>query len=210
MSRTINRRWTRAVLLGVALTVSVAAYVRAEDGTRWSADAAHTEINFSVRHFFTPVTGGFEEYEITLDYNAEHPEESHLEARIAVASVSTGNQERDDHLRTADWFEADKHPFITFTSTSVRPVGEDRLIVSGPLTIKGISHEVELPVTLLGTQMIPEQMQGMLGGAKKVASFQAAMNIDRGDFEVGTGSWAATMIVGGAVDIEILLEAHYR
>ena len=99
---------------------------------------------------------------------------------------------------------------MTFKSTSVRQVGEDRLIASGPLSIKGISRQIDLPVTLLGNQMIPEPMRKMLGGTTEVASFQAKTRIDRGDFEVGTGSWAATMVVGGAVDIEILVEAHKK
>jgi polyisoprenoid-binding protein YceI len=87
-------------------------------------------------------------------------------------------------------------------------VGDNQLIATGPLTIKGESQQIELPITLLGNQMIPEQMQQMLGGTKEVASFQASTAIDRADFGVGVGSWAATMVVGGEVTIEILLEAH--
>ena len=208
--RIYRSRWTPVAFLAVGLFALAIVNARADDPPRWSSDAAHTEINFSVTHFFTPVTGRFEDYEITLDYDAENPEKSSLEARIAVASINTGNAQRDDHLRTADWFETDKHPYMTFKSTSVRQVGEDRLIASGPLSIKGISRQIDLPVTLLGNQMIPEPMRKMLGGTTEVASFQAKTRIDRGDFEVGTGSWAATMVVGGAVDIEILVEAHKK
>jgi polyisoprenoid-binding protein YceI len=176
----------------------------------WSADPAHTEINFSVKHFFTPVTGSFGDYEIDFDYNPENPEKSTVEARIKVASINTGNQKRDDHLRSADWFEADKHPYMTFKSTSVRKVSDNKLIASGPLTIKGKSQQVEMPITILGNQMIPEEMQQMMGGTKHVASFQATTVIDRGDFGVGVGNWAATMVVGSEVSIEILLEAHNK
>jgi polyisoprenoid-binding protein YceI len=203
-------RWYLAVPLVVAVIASLAANATASVQTGWSTDSAHTEINFSITHFFTPVSGTFEDYEIDLDYDAQNPENSTVEARIKVASVNTGNAKRDSHLRTADWFETDKHPYMTFKSTSVRKVGENQLIASGPLTIKGRSHEVELPITLLGTQPIPETMQQMLGGTRQVASFQASTSIDRGDFGVGTGNWAATMVVGGEVDIEILLEAHNR
>ena len=201
-------RWYIAGLLAVALIASQVTATAAPTQAAWSTDAAHTEVNFSVKHFFTPVTGSFGEFEVDLDYNAEHPERSRVEAKINVASVSTGNEKRDNHLRSGDWFEADKHPYITFKSTSVRSAGENRLIASGPLTIKGQSHEIELPITLLGNQMIPEQMQQMLGGTKQVASFRASTAIDRGDFGVGVGNWAATMVVGGEVKIEILLEAH--
>lgn len=211
MSREIHRnRWTAIALLVVVLSISAFASVRADETANWSPDVAHTEINFSVKHFFTPVTGSFEDYEISLDYDAENPEDSRVEVRINVASVNTGNEERDAHLRTGDWFEADTHPYMTFKSTSVRQVDEGRLIATGALTIKGISHQVDLPIDLLGRQMIPAQMQKMLGGTKEVASFKASTSIDRGDFEVGTGSWAATMVVGSQIDIEVLLEAHNK
>lgn len=208
MTRTIHeKRWQLAIVLTVALLASVASNAVAKGNPGWSSDSAHTEINFSVKHFFTPVTGSFEEFEIDLDYDAENPEKSKIKARIEVASVNTGNEKRDEHLRTADWFETDKHPYLTFESTSVRQVSENQLIAKGPLTIKGKSHEIELPITLLGRQMIPERMQKMIG-AKEVASFEASTSIDRGDFGVGTGSWATTMVVGSQVEIEILLEAH--
>lgn len=203
-------RWQLAALLAVALIAPVATNAATPAGTTWSLDPAHTAINFSVNHFFTPVRGSFEDYSIELDYDSTHPEGSSVEARIAVASVNTGNEKRDNHLRSADWFEADAHPYITFKSNSVRKVGDNKLIASGPLTIKGRSREVELPITLLGNQSISEPMQPMLGGAKEVASFQASTSIDRGDFGVGVGSWAATMVVGGEVNIEILLEAHNK
>lgn len=210
MSKGIHSHRGLAALLAFTLVTSFGSNARANSQPNWSTDPAHTEINFSVSHFFTPVTGSFEDYEIVLDYNAEDPAQSSVEARIKVASISTGNEKRDNHLRTADWFGAETHPYMTFKSTAVRQVGEGQLIASGPLTIKGQSHEVELPITLLGKQMIPEQMRQMLGGTKEVASFRASTAIDRGDFEVGTGSWAATMVVGGEVEIEILLEAHKR
>lgn len=211
MKQSLERnRWYVAGLLALALIASQVIAVAAPTEGTWSTDAAHTEINFSVKHFFTPVSGSFGDYEIDLDYNAEQPDKSSVEARIKVASIDTGNEKRDNHLRSGDWFEADEHPYITFKSTSVRQAGKDKLIASGPLTIKGKSQQVELPITLLGQQMIPEQMQPMMGGTKEVASFQASTAIDRSDFGVGVGNWAATMVVGGEVNIEILLEAHNR
>jgi len=176
----------------------------------WGVDAAHTEINFSVTHFFTPVTGTFRDFEVILDYDADYPENSTVEAKIAVASVDTGNERRDDHLRSADWFEADQYPYMTFKSTSVRKISADRVVARGELTIKGQSREVELPITLLGVKQIPEQMREMLGGSREIASFKAAMSIVRGDYEVGVGSWAANLVVGDDVGIEILVEAHNR
>jgi polyisoprenoid-binding protein YceI len=211
MEQTMNQnRWLMVILLVVAMFASLAVSSPASATGTWSTDSAHTEINFSVNHFFTPVTGSFEDYDIDLAYDPKNPEKSTVEVRIKAASINTGNQKRDDHLRSEDWFEADKHPYLTFKSTSIRKVSDTQLIATGPLTIKGKSHQVELPITLLGTQMIPEQMQEMLGGTKNVASFQASTAIDRGDYGVGVGNWAATMVVGSEINIDILLEAHNR
>lgn len=208
--RQIKRRntWMTAVLLALTLLSPIALTAAVESD--WSPDPDHTAVNFSVKHFFTPVRGSFEEYEVDLYYDPQHPENSSVEARIYVPSIDTGNERRDNHLRSADWFEADKYPYITFESASVRQVSDTKLIASGALTIKGKSQQIDLPITLLGKQMIPEPMQEMLGGTKEVASFHASTSVDRGDFGVGVGSWAATMVVGGEVEIDIQLEAHKK
>ena len=195
--------------LGVISLLTPAISMAADAGGAWGIDPAHTEINFSVKHFFTPVTGSFEDFEVDLDYNAKRPEKSKVTARIKVASINTGNTRRDDHLRSADWFEADAHPYITFESKSVESQGPGRLLARGDLTIKGQTREIELPITLLGTQPIPEKMRKMLGGTTQVASFRASTAVDRGDFGVGVGSWAATMVVGSEIKIEIVMEAHH-
>lgn len=190
------------LLLAVILAGSASA-------SSWNVDGSHTEVNFSVSHFFTPVTGRFEDFDVKLNYDQENPEKSRIEAKIKVASINTGNEQRDEHLRSADWFDAAKYPYMTFKSTSVRQQG-DTLIARGDLTIKGQTQEVEMPISLLGVRQIPEQMRPMLGGADEVASFKAATSLSRGDYGVGVGNWAATMVVGGEVGVEILLEAHRK
>ncbi len=198
------------LLLASALVATAGLPAAMADSTGWSLDPSHTEINFSVKHFFTPVSGTFEEFDVVLNYDPENPERSSVEARIPVSSIETGNSMRDNHLRSADWFEADKYPYITFRSTSVRKSGKSSLIARGPITIKGVTREIELPIELLGSQPIPEKMQEMLGGTQEVAGFHASLKIDRSDFGVGVGSWAATMVVGGEIAIDILAEAHRR
>jgi len=174
----------------------------------WNVDASHTEINFSVRHFFTPVTGSFKEFDIDLQYDRANPSNSTVSVTIDVASIDTGNADRDQHLMSGDFFEAETHPRITFRSTSVRANGQDGLIATGPLTIKGVSREVQLPITVLGIQEIPSDMQAMLGGIARVAGFQAETEIRRQDFGVGVGSWAAAAVVGSEVGITIAVEAN--
>ena len=198
-----SSRLLTAILAALLLTAPVSMSYAADEAG-WSVDAAHSEINFSVNHFFTPVSGTFKEFEIDLDYNATDPEQSSVEAKIGVTSVDTGNERRDNHLRTADFFDAE-----TFKSSSVSRVSENQLLAKGTLTIKDRSLEIELPITLLGQQEIPEQMQAMIG-ATQVAGFKAGIAIDRGDYDVGTGNWAATLVIGGQVDIEILIEAHQK
>jgi polyisoprenoid-binding protein YceI len=152
-------------LLALALAAAISLATGAPSAAvTWVVDQPHTEVNFSVKHFFTPVTGSFDEFEIKLDYDAENP-----------ASSRNG-----------------------------------QLVARGLLTIKGQSREIDLPITLLGKQDIPEQMQQMLGGTTQVASFKASTAVDRNDYGVGVGNWAATLVVGGDVSIEILLEAHRK
>jgi polyisoprenoid-binding protein YceI len=200
--------WTRTLTLAAAAAGIAATPLAAP--LPWEVDVSHTTVGFSVKHFFTPVEGQFDDFEIDLTYDADNPSASAVSARIAVASVNTNNERRDNHLRTPDFFEAEAHPDITFESTSVRDAGSGNLVATGDLTIKGVTRQVEMPIALLGIQDIPAEMQEMLGGAKRVASFEGRLSIDRGDFGVGTGSWAATLVVGATVDISIALEAHLR
>lgn len=176
----------------------------------WNVDTAHSAVTFSVKHFFTPVKGSFDDYQVQVTFDEENPENSTVEARVAIASVNTGNERRDNHLRSGDFFEAEDHPYMTFRSTSVRQVAPNRLVATGPLTIKGVTHEVELPVEILGIKDIPEGMRDMLDGVTRVASFEAGTTIDRRDFGVGVGDWAATLVVGSDVDIAIAVEANQR
>ena len=177
----------------------------------WNVDQPHTEINFSVKHFFTPVTGTFNAYAVEFMFDRDYPAKSSVKVAIDVASVDTNNERRDNHLRSGDFFDAEKHPQMTFESTSVRQVSENKLIATGNLTIKGITQEVELPINILGIKEIPEgPMREMLGGVTQVASFEAGTTIDRREFEVGVANWAQTMIVGGEVEVSINLEANRK
>ena len=149
-----------AVLLLVAGAIAATATAETQS---WRVDGAHTEVNFSVKHFFTPVSGSFADFDVHLDYDPNNPAKSSFSAKIRVASINTGNERRDNHLRSADWFSADEYPYITFESHSVKKVGKDRLIADGTLTIKGQAKPVRLEIGLLGTRQIPEPMQEMLG-----------------------------------------------
>lgn len=201
---------TTRKLLALSLVAAVTVAAKPGPAEVWDVDPSHTEVGFSVKHFFTPVTGKFEEFDAALRYNPERPEESTVNVTIEVASVNTNNERRDNHLLSEDFFEAMTYPEITFRSTSVREAGPNRLVATGPLTVKGVTQEIELPIEVLGVQEIPPQMQEMLNGATQVASFRATTTLNRKDFGVGVGDWAATMVVGGDVEVDIVLEAAYR
>ena len=194
---------TLALLALVALPAAVLAL-----DTNWNVDAAHSEVGFSVRHFFTPVTGSFGDYEVDLVFDPADPSNSSVSAVIQVASIDTGVDGRNQHLMSGDFFEAERFPEITFMSTSVRSTGDSTMIATGELTIKDTTRTVDLEVELLGIQDVPEQMQSRMGA--QVAGFRAALVIDRNDFGVGVGNWAETAVVGSEVTIDILVEANQR
>jgi polyisoprenoid-binding protein YceI len=202
------RAFTKASFLAITALATVAATTADQPPMAWNVDASHTEINFSVKHFFTPVTGSFQDFDIDLVYDTDDFSNTQVSVRIAVESVSTGNEKRDNHLRSGDFFAADEHPYITFESTRVKDLTATGFTAVGDLTIKGVSHTVELPVTLLGVKDIPEEMRGMLGGVTQVASFQTDLTIDRTDYGVGVGDWAAALVVGHDVGITIAVEAN--
>jgi polyisoprenoid-binding protein YceI len=198
-------------MLTIAATSGVPEGDRApQELMQWNVDVPHTAINFSVKHFFTPVHGTFRDFEIDLMYDAEAPERSSVKVEIDVASVDTNNERRDNHLRSPDFFNAEMYPKMTFESTAVRQVGPDQLLATGNLTIKETTKEVELAIDLLGVMELPPEMQEMLGGVVQVAGFEATTKVDRREFEVGVANWAQTMIVGGEVEISIALEANHK
>lgn len=197
----------RTLTLGAA-ALTIAA-TPAEVPVTWNVDASHSKVGFSVRHFFTPVEGSFDDYSAELVWDQETPANSTVNVAIRVASINTGNPDRDGHLATPDFFSAEQFPEITFASTSVAVEGDDLLMVTGDLTIKNVTRQVTLPVRVLGVQGLAPEMQQMFGGITEIASFETELEIDRRDFGVGTGSWAETAVVGGPVTISILLEANH-
>lgn len=200
----------RKVLPAMALALTTLTLAAGPAPMVWNVDMPHTGIGFSVKHFFTPVRGEFTDYDIQLTFDQENPENSSVQVRIDVASIHTGNERRDNHLLSGDFFDAETYPEITFESREVVSLEGDRLVVRGPLTIRDTTRDIELPVTILGVRDIPGDMQEMLGGITELAAFEAGLRIDRNEYGVGTGSWAATMVVGGDVDIDIALEANRR
>ncbi len=174
----------------------------AEPATAWEIDKAHSNITFTVTHFFTPVDGQFQEYNSEVYFDPNNLEESSISVDINVSSIDTDNQKRDGHLQSDDFFNAEKYPEITFNSTSISKTGEDKFVAEGELTIKDTTKNIELPFTLLGIQDHPMQENTKLAGIKSTFS------LDRTAYDVGVGDWAATTVVGDEVDVTLTLELN--
>lgn len=155
--------------------------------TTWAIDPAHTDILFSVTHMMvTRVRGKFTRVSGRLELDEDDPTRSTAELTIEAASIDTGVAQRDDHLRSADFFDVVNHPQITFRSTAIERRGDAAYRVVGDLTIKGVTRPVELEVTLLGFY---RSMQG----ARRVG-FSGTTTINREDWGL---TWNVALEAGG-------------
>jgi polyisoprenoid-binding protein YceI len=168
---------------------------------RWVLDTAHSSIQFTARHMMiSRVRGHFREFSGTL-FIDEVPEQSSVEVTINTASIDTGDSTRDEHLRGPDFLDVQRHPQMTFRSTSVRPGEGDKWDVAGELTIKAVTREVHLTVEFCGATPDP------WGHTR--AGFLASTEINREDFDITWNQALETggFVVGKGVKVEIDVEA---
>jgi polyisoprenoid-binding protein YceI len=122
----------------------------------WKIDLAHSEINFSVRHMMiSNVRGRFEKFDGTVEFDEEKPENSSVEVKIEADSINTREQRRDNHLRSPDFLDVEKYPYITFKSKRIEQTGEDSGRIIGDLTVRDETHEVVLDVDYAGRAKSP-------------------------------------------------------
>ena len=162
----------------------------------YTADPAHSSVNFNIRHFFTKVPGRFTTFTATLNVDRDHLEQSTAEATIEIASVKTEATDRDAHLQKPEFFDAARFPTMTFKSKSWKKTGENTFDVTGALTIKGVTKETVLKVKSLGFG------PGMAPGTM-LSGWEATATVLRADF--GVSAFAG--VVGADVEITINLEA---
>ena len=189
---------TAARVLGAALLLGAAGEARAADS--YSIDPSHTNMGFSVRHFFSKVPGHFNKFEGTITYDTQDIAKSSVNVSIDAASIDTEEPKRDAHLKSPDFFDAEKFPKITFVSSKVTPAGPNKLKVDGTLTIRGVSKPVTLDVDLLGTG--PDGWGGVRSG------FEARTKINRQDYGV---AWNKVVEGGGTVlsdEVDIVLNVE--
>lgn len=176
--------------------------VMAQNATAWTVDNSHSSIKFEIRHFFSNVPGAFHEYDADIHFDPNNLNDSKLDVTIQVASVDTENERRDGHLRTDDFFNAEKWPTMTFTSNSIESVGDNQFVAKGELTIKDVTKDFELPFTLLGVMDHPRR------DGVKIAGFTSEFMLKRNDFGVGTGDYISDAVIGNEVNITLNMEVN--
>jgi len=167
--------------------------------SNWQLDTAHTVVSFTGKHMMiTKVRGIFKGVTGTIAFDETNPAGSRVEVTIPAASIETGMGPRDQHLRSADFLDAESHPTLTFVSTSVAPKG-DRWAITGDLTIRGVTRPVVLAAEPLGVVI------GMDG--RRHAGFEATTKIKRSDWGL---TWNVGLEAGGwlvsdeiAIDLEV-------
>lgn len=190
---------TRTLAILFLMTVLLTPVAVFADAATWQVDPAHSNVAFEVRHFFTQVPGHFNEFTGTIHHDPESPGSSKVEFTVQAESIDTRNEDRDQHLRSADFFHVEKFPTLSFESTKVEGSGNE-LQVTGDLTIHGVTRKITIPVQFLGSMSTPMGPR---------AGFATEFEIDRKDFGI---TWNRALDQGGAilgdeVSIDINVEA---
>ena len=198
------KRLTAAMLvalMGMATAASAAPQT-------YDIDPVHSQVGFTVRHFFSKVPGHFKQFSGVILADEKNPEASSVDVTIQTASIFTDNDARDNHLRGSDFFAADSFPTITFKSTKVTPAGKDRYQVAGNLTMRGVTKAVVLDMEFLGKGEM--SLGGKSMGTK--AGFDATTTLNRQDYGI---RWNKMLDQGGVmlgddVAVSLHIEATLR
>jgi polyisoprenoid-binding protein YceI len=176
----------RTLLSALLLALFVPALAAAEPAV-YKVDPDHSGVGFTIRHFVSNVPGRFRDFDGSIRYDPLDPAASSVELTVRAVSIDTNNNDRDDHLRSADFFDVQKFPTLTFTSTEIKPKEAGLLEVTGDLTLHGVTRRITLPVQALGTVKTPN-------GEK--AGFEAVFTLNRKDYGI---TWNRVLDAGGAV-----------
>jgi len=170
--------------------------------TTYKIDPLHSEIKFKVKHLMiSTVTGEFKSFDATIEATKEDFSDAHISFEADIDSISTNQEQRDAHLKSDDFFNAEKFPKLSFLSTSVSKSGDDELLVKGNLTIRDVTKEISLKAEI-GGSMVDFYGQTKVG-------FEATATIHRKDFNL---NWDAVTEAGGIVvsnDVKLLLAVQF-
>lgn len=145
-------RCSRTILLSILMVlVGVPAFAAPE---HWAIDPSHSDVRFKIRHMISRVTGGFDTFSGEVEMDSENPTTGSVMFEIDAASINTNNDDRDNHLKSKDFFNVEEYPKISFKSKAVKKKG-DELMVSGDLTMRGVTKPIDLTVLLGGVAVDP-------------------------------------------------------
>ncbi len=192
----------KKISLAVILIFAGFTSTMAQNATSWELDKAHSSVNFSINHFFSAVTGKFSTFSGKFNFDPKNPAGGQMEFTVNVNSVNTDDAKRDNHLQSGDFFDAKKFPIMFFKSTRIEKKSDTEFTVYGKLTIKDVTKEIALPFKIKG------EMEHPMKKGTLILGLSTDVKINRTEFGVGTGSWAATMVVGDEVAIHIPLELN--
>ncbi len=167
----------------------------------FEVDASHSNVGFAVRHFVSRVSGEFRDFNGKFEFDAKKPETAKGSFTVAVSSVNTNNEKRDGHLKSEDFFHAEKHPAFTFVSKSFRKAGKNKFKMAGDLTLRGVTKPVTFDVEYFGSAKDFENNDRL--------GFAAKTKINRKDYGI---NWSKTLdnggvVVGDEVEINLQIEA---
>ncbi|PAV28819.1 hypothetical protein CIL05_14425 [Virgibacillus profundi] len=158
--------------------------------TTWTVDTVHSEVGFSVKHMMiSKAKGTFEKFDAVIEADPEDLTDSKIEVTIDPSSINTRNEDRDNHLRSADFFDAENHSKITFVATDIKKKSGNNYDVTGDLTIRGTTKPVTIDVDYAGQSKDP------MGGST-VAGFSGETKINRKEFGL---TWNAAVETGGVL-----------
>lgn len=170
--------------------------------SQWNIDPTHSRVEFSVKHMVvSTVRGNFDKFEAQLNFDPANPADATLEATVYADSINTGTADRDTHLRSADFFDVENFPVLTFKSTSLDLDSPTSGKVHGDLTIRDVTKPVTLDVTFLG--------EGVSPFGHKIAAFEASGKINREEFGL---TWNVALETGGVLvskDIKLNFEVQF-
>jgi polyisoprenoid-binding protein YceI len=190
----MNRKLFAAAVLATLAALPLAAET-------YSVDPGHSEVGFTIRHLVSNVRGRFDEFSGKVNMDPKNLPASSVDFHIKATSIDTAVADRDKHLRSADFFDVEKYPEISFKSESIKATGKDKYDVTGTLTMHGVSKKVTLPVSFLG------QVKDPWGGTR--AGFETSTTLNRKDYGI---VWNKAIDNGGVmlgddVKVDINIEA---
>jgi polyisoprenoid-binding protein YceI len=168
----------------------------------YTIDPAHSDVSFEIRHLISKVPGQFNTFDGAIVADFDNLEKSSVTFSIDAASIDTANEDRDNHLRSEDFFNVAENPEITFRSTEIKKTGDNAYAVTGLFTMNGVTKAVTLPVTYLG------EMTDAWGNTK--AGFSIETTLNRKDYEI---VWNKVLDAGGTVlgdDVEVSINLQTK